>query len=170
MAPTVLPAVPMTHFDSRSEDGLIGAPPAMTVRVQLPSRPKPRALLAAALLVAWSAAQAQNCSFVSTGSAINFPPLDPSVSATLTAFMDIDVRCIPASVSVTWTFSGANGNAPLRMKHATQNAYVPYTVAATTSGGGSTRTWRITGTVLAANYENGLVGSYSDILSATVLP
>jgi hypothetical protein len=56
------------------------------------------------------------------------------------------------------------------MKHTTQNAYIPYTVAATTSGSGSTRTWRITGTVLAANYQNALVGPYSDILSATVLP
>jgi len=170
MAPTVLPAVPMTHFDSRSEDGLIGAPPAMTVRVQLPSRPKPHALLAAVLLVAWSAAHGQSCTFQSTGSPINFPALDPSVSATLTAFMDIDVRCNPGNVSSTWVFSGVNGSAPLRMKHTTQNAYIPYTVAATTSGNGSNRTWRITGTVLAANYQNALVGSYSDILSATVLP
>ena len=142
----------------------------MRIRIHLPPHPKLRPLLAVALLVAWSAANAQNCSFTTTGSAINFPPLDPSVSATLTAFMDINVRCIPASVSVTWTFSGANGSTPLRMKHGTQNAYIPYTVAATTSGSGSTRTWRITGTVLAANYQNALVGPYSDILSATVLP
>ena len=142
----------------------------MSVRLHLPSPSKLRPLLAAALLVAGSAAHGQNCSFTTTGSAINFPPLDPSVSATLTGFMDIDVRCIPANVSVTWVFSGANGSAPLRMKHGTQNAYIPYTVAATTTGSGSNKTWRITGTVLAANYQNALVGPYSDILSATVLP
>jgi hypothetical protein len=88
------------------------------------------------------------------------------VSATLTAFMDIRVRCIPASLAMTWGFSGANGSAPLRMKHGSQDAYIPYTVSTTSLGSGSTRTWRMTGTVLAANYQNALVGSYSDILSA----
>jgi hypothetical protein len=142
----------------------------MRIRIHLPYPSKLRPLLAAALLVAWSAAHGQSCTFRSTGSPINFPALDPSVSATLTAFMDIQVRCNPGNVSSTWQFSGVNGSAPLRMKHTTQNAYIPYTVAATTSGSGSTRTWRITGTVLAANYQNALVGPYSDILSATVLP
>jgi len=56
------------------------------------------------------------------------------------------------------------------MKHSTQNAYIPYTVATTNLGGGATRTWRITGTVLAANYQNARVGTYSDILTATILP
>jgi hypothetical protein len=57
------------------------------------------------------------------------------------------------------------------MKHATQNAFIPYTVAtAVVSGGGSTKTWRVTGTVLGANYQNALVGPYSDILSATITP
>jgi len=142
----------------------------MSVRVHLPSYPKLRPLLAAALLVAWSGAHGQICRFVSTGSAINFPALDPSVPATLTAFMDIQVFCLPTSVSPTWGFSGANGSAPLRMKHATQNAFIPYTVATTNLGGGFIKTWRITGTVLAANYQNALVGSYSDLLSATILP
>jgi len=134
-----------------------------------PLRRELRPLLITALLAVGPAA-AQSCAFTSVGSAINFPTLDPSVSATLTAFMDIQVRCIPASLTTTWGFSGANGSAPLRMKHASQNAYIPYTIATTSLGGGSTTTWRITGTVLAANYQNALVGSYSDILSATVLP
>ena len=142
----------------------------MSVRLHSPLHPGLRPLLIAALLAVGSTAWAQSCTFVSAGNAINFPALDPSVSATLTAFMDIQVRCIPASTSTTWGFSGANGSAPLRMKHASQNAYIPYTIATTSLGGGSTRTWRITGTVFAANYQNALVGSYSDILSATVLP
>ena len=143
----------------------------MSARFHLPSHPMLRPLLFAVLLVAWSAAQGQNCTFTSGGSAINFPPLNPSVSATLTGFMDIQVRCIPASTSPSWGFSGANGSAPLRMKHATQNAFIPYTVATTNLGGsGNTKTWRITATVLAVNYQNAFVGSYSDVLQATVLP
>ena len=139
------------------------------IRLKLPQALRP--LLIAACLFAWSAAHGQTCTFRSAGSAINFPPLDPSVSATLTAFMDIQVRCLPAGGSPTWGFSGANGSAPLRMKHSTQNAFIPYTVATTNlGGGGTTKTWRITGTVLAANYQNARVGSYSDILTATVLP
>jgi hypothetical protein len=142
----------------------------MTRQYQPQSRLPLRSLLFAALLAVCTSAHG-DCSFASAGTAINFPPLDPSVSATLTAFMDIQVKCTPASVVPTWGFSGANGDTPLRMKHATQNAYVPYTVAVTSlGGGGSTKTWRITGTVLAANYQNALVGSYTDILSATVLP
>jgi hypothetical protein len=135
--------------------------------LRLPLNP----LLFAALLAVCGSAHGQNCSFASAGTAINFPPLDPSMSATLTAFMDIRVKCTNANVVPTWGFSGANGDTPLRMKHFTQNAYIPYTVATNLVGGsGSTKTWRITGTVLAANYQNALVGSYSDILSATVLP
>lgn len=142
----------------------------MSVRIHLQSHPKLRALLAAALLVAGPAAQGQSCTFVSAGSAISFPPLDPSVAATLTAFMDIQVRCIPASVAVTWGLSGANGSTPLRMKHGSQDAYIPYAVSTISLDSGSTRTWRMTGTVLAANYQNAPVGSYSDILRATILP
>ena len=143
----------------------------MSVRVHLQSHPKLRPLLAAGLLVVWSAAHGQNCTFRSAGTPINFPVLDPSVSVTLTAFMDIRVRCSPSTVSPTWGVSGANGSAPLRMKHSTQNVYIPYTVATTNlGGGGSTKTWRITGTVLGANYQNARVGSYSDILLATILP
>lgn len=142
----------------------------MSLRARSPSRSTLRALLAAALLVAGSTAYAQSCTFRSAGSAINFPTLDPSVSATLTASMDIRVRCNPTSLNPTWGFSGTNGSAPLRMKHTTQNVYIPYTVATTIVTGGNTKTWRVTGTVLAANYQNARVGNYSDILTATILP
>lgn len=142
----------------------------MIARFHLPSHPTLRPLLFAVLLIAWSAAQGQSCTFTGSGGSINFPALDPSVSATLTAFVDIQVRCIPASTSPSFGFSGANGSAPLQMKHATQNAFIPYTVAAANLGGGSTKTIRITGTVLAVNYQNAFVGSYFDTLQTTVLP
>ena len=142
----------------------------MSARLHLPFHPTLRLLLFAVLLAAWSAAHGQSCAFIGSGGSINFPALDPSVPATLTAFVDIQVRCIPASISPSFGFSGAHGSAPLQMKHATQNAFIPYTVTATNLGGGSSKTIRITGTVLAVNYQNAFVGSYFDILQTTVLP
>jgi hypothetical protein len=115
--------------------------------------------------------QAQTCTFRTAGSPITFPSLDPSAAATVTASMNIVVRCVPASLSPTWGFSGANGSAPLRLKHATQNVFIPYTISTTfVSSSGANETWRITGTLLGANYVNARVGAYSDILTATVTP
>lgn len=129
-----------------------------------------RRLLWAALACASLPAHAQTCTFSSTGTALTFPTLDPSATATATANMNVVVRCIPASITASWTFTGAHGSAPLRMKHATQSAYIPYTIESVRLGGGANEQWRITGTVVGANYANALVGSYSDILTATVTP
>lgn len=130
-----------------------------------------RCLAATVALAASAGVHAQNCTFRTAGSPISFPSLDPSAPSTVTASMNVGVRCLPASLSPTWGFSGANGSAPLRMKHATQNAYIPYTITATfVSGSGANETWRITGTLLGANYVNARVGAYSDILTATVTP
>jgi len=85
--------------------------------------------------------------------------------------MNVVVRCNPASLSPTWGFSGANGSSPLRMKHSTQNVFIPYTISTTfLSQSGRNETWRITGSILAANYQNAQVGNYSDVLTATVTP
>jgi hypothetical protein len=71
----------------------------------------------------------------------------------------------------TWQFSGTNGSAPLRMKHVTQNAFIPYTVAPTfINRTGMNQNWRITATVLGTDYQNGYVGKYSDLLTVTILP
>ncbi len=114
---------------------------------------------------------AQNCTFFTTGSTLTFPTLDPSVASTATAVATVLVRCTPAAVSPTWSFAGANGSAPLRMKHATTANYIPYTIVPTFLGSlGATESWRLTGTVLGANYQDARVGNYSDILTATVFP
>lgn len=131
----------------------------------------PHRLVPLAMFIVCAGAQAQSCTFRSAGSAINFPALDPSAATTATAFMDVRVRCVPGSLSPTFAFSGANGSAPLRMKHTTQNVFIAYTAtAALISGSGVNETWRITGTVLGVNYQNARVGNYTDILSATITP
>ncbi len=130
-----------------------------------------RGVCGAALVLACSATSGQNCTFRTAGGPINFPVLDQSMPVTVAAFTTVVVRCTPTAVSPAWSFSGANGNAPLRMKHSTLNEYIPYTILPVFMGAsGSNETWRITSTVLGVNYENATIGSYSDVLSATVLP
>jgi Spore Coat Protein U domain len=108
---------------------------------------------AVALLVASSMAHGQTCAFNGSGGAITFSAFDPSVATTQTAFTDLKVKCTPTGFTPTWQFSGANGNAPLRMKHSSQNAFIPYSVAASFLGNtGSNQNWRLTATVLGTNY------------------
>ena len=129
-----------------------------------------RAALAAALLAVCSLAQG-DCSFNSGGGSINFAPFDPSVATTKTAFSDVKVKCTPAGTTPTWQFTGLYGNAPLRMKHSLQNAFIPYSVAPSLlSSSGANQSWRLTATVLGTDYQNALVGSYSDTLTATITP
>jgi spore coat protein U-like protein len=128
------------------------------------------AAAAAALLIASPVARA-DCTFNSAGGTIAFGSLDPSVANTRTAFVNLSIKCTPAGTTPTWSFSGDNGNAPLQMKHSTQNAFIPYSVATSLqSSSGSNQTWRVTGTVLGTNYQNALVGAYSDRLTATITP
>jgi spore coat protein U-like protein len=131
---------------------------------------QPAAAAALALALAAGGARAE-CTFRSTAGAINFPPIDQSAPVTVTAFTQVLVRCTPAGLSPTWSFAGANGSAPLRMKHATLAQFLPYTMTPTLIGiSGANETWRLTATVLGPNYQNLPIGSYSDVLVATITP
>jgi len=100
---------------------------------------------------------------------MNFAPFDPSVATTQTVVTTVVVRCT-ASGSPAWQFSGTNGNAPLRMKHGASD-FIPYTVTATfVSPGGGNQNWTLTATVLGQDYQNARVGSYSDLLTVTIIP
>jgi hypothetical protein len=131
-------------------------------------------LAAGTLALMSSVAAGQVCNFNGTPSSIMFSPLDPSVATTQTAFTTVKVTCFPTNPTVTWTFSGANGSAPLRMKHSTLAQYIPYTISTSLTGTSGfiiyTQTWRVTATVLGTSYQNAYVGSYSDTLTANILP
>jgi spore coat protein U-like protein len=115
-------------------------------------------------------AAAATCTFRTNPSGITFTAFDPSVANTRTASTSARVNCT-AGGTPTWQLSGANGNSPLRMKHATQSAFIPYSMAvAYVSGGANNQTWNLTATVLGQDYQNALVGSYSDLLTVTILP
>ena len=127
--------------------------------------------LTAALLVAVSVALGQSCQFSGSGGTITFASLDPSVANTKTGFIDLKIKCTPAGTTPTWQFSGTNGNAPLRLKHLSQNAFIPYSVAPSFLGSsGANQNWRVTATILGTDYQNALVGSYSDVLTCAITP
>lgn len=130
------------------------------------------ALLASALLATSQAVVAQACNFRNPvpGNILFSPALDPSVANTRTAMGAMRVQC-SADVTPTWTFSGSNGTASLRLKHSSLEAFIPYTVSATRQGGPSNnQQWTVTATILGPNYANAPVGAYADALTATILP
>lgn len=130
-------------------------------------------LLAAVLLLAAPLVHGQQgCQFTGNPSGITFTALDPSVATTQTAFIDVKIKCNPAGTTPTWSFSSANGGASPRMQNSVvPTEYIPYSVAASFQGNsGANQDWRLTATVLGQDYQNAYVGSYSDILTATITP
>ena len=118
-------------------------------------------------------AQAQTCNFRNPlpGGILFSPALDPSSAGTRTATSDIRVQCT-GNATLGWSFTGINGSSPLRMKHGSLSAFIPYTVAASSSQQGpvGNQQWVLTATVLGPSYENAPAGSYSGVFIATVLP
>lgn len=130
---------------------------------------------ALSLLAASIPASAQTCAF-RAAPAITFPALDPSNATVVTAFTDVTIRCTGNGVPPPsgWAFTGLYGTNPnLRMKHASLSAYIPYSVdnpPSLVAGAGANRTYRLTATVLPADYANAYAGTYSDLLMMTVFP
>jgi hypothetical protein len=130
------------------------------------------ACLAAALLAAAGGVAAQSCNFRNPlpGGILFSPALDPSAAGTRTATSDIRVQCT-GNASLAWSFTGINGSSPLRMKHGSLSAFIPYTVAASFQQGPvGNQQWLLTATVLGTAYENAPAGTYTDQLTANVLP
>ena len=117
-------------------------------------------------------AQAQTCNFRNPlpGGILFSPALDPSSAGTRTATSNIRVQCT-GNASLAWSFTGTNGSSPLRMKHGSLSAFIPYTVAASFQQGPvGNQQWLLTATVLGTAYVNAPAGTYTDQLTATVLP
>jgi hypothetical protein len=129
-------------------------------------------VLAVSLLLGLcNAACGQTCSFNGSAAGIAFAAFDPSLATPQSAFTTLKVKCTPSGFTPTWQFTGANGSAPFRMKHTVQNAFIPYTVSITfINNTGVNQNWMLTANVLGSDYVDAPAGSYSDTLSATVLP
>jgi len=134
-----------------------------------------RSLLAGTVLAALAAASgdasAQSCRFISEPGGMGFGGLEPSLPSTRTATTTARVNCGTSSITPMWRFAGANGGAPLRMRHSSRPEFIPYTAAASFLGNvGINQSWRVTATVLGADYENASTGTYADQLTITILP
>jgi hypothetical protein len=129
-----------------------------------------RAMLAGALLLAAGGAAGQSCTFGNQAPAgvLFSPALDPSAAVPRTATTDLQVQCF--FVTPAWSFSGSNGSSPLRMRHQSLSAFIPYTVSPSRVSGIIFQRWRLTVSVQGADYQNAPAGTYSDILTATVFP
>jgi spore coat protein U-like protein len=110
-----------------------------------------------------------------------FGDLDPAASGNASAIASsVEFVCRGSSPIATFSISqngglhstgGPNGN---RMKHATADEFLPYTLALSPAAGSVPRnqfnTLTITGTVLLANYRAALAGDYSDTVVLTINP
>lgn len=135
--------------------------------------------VAAVLLFATAVnAGAQNCLFTAAPGSIAFSPpgLDPSNAVIRTAFTDVNIRCTGKGVPppTSWGFVGLWGANPnMNLKHLTLSEFIPYSVGnppTFVSGSGSNQVWRVTATVLPADYVGASAGDYLDRLTVTVNP
>jgi hypothetical protein len=131
------------------------------------------------LLTASGAASAQSCLFRTSGvpaPIITFPTLDPSNATVVSASTQVFIRCSGAGVPppASWSFTGSYGANPnLRMKHASLNVYIPYSIGnppLLQSTSGSNQTYLVTATILPASYVAAYAGTYSDTLIIGIAP
>lgn len=114
------------------------------------------------------------CKFLSSGS-VSFS-LDPSAGGNVSGTVTQPTFWCTKGTSYTITDDdGLNESGTThRMKHATNDEYIPYTFSYTSAGTGSGRTTTVTmniaSSVNEADYQNASAGSYSDTVTLTITP
>lgn len=123
-----------------------------------------------------------NCKFSgTTTAALNFNTINPALPGPATATpASLVVRCAGSAPMATFAIATNDGaHSPAtgvrRMRHLTDlTQYLPYSLAVSPTSATVPKntdfTVAITGTVLAADYRDALVGSYSDTVAVTVSP
>jgi hypothetical protein len=99
---------------------------------------------------------------------VSFGTIDPSLNTTYTFTVNVNFTCLLSGP--TFTITGLNDTGPgaFRLKHVTQvpSQFMSYTVTTTNT---ATRV-TLNGQLIAANYKNAYVGSYSDTLTVMLTP
>jgi spore coat protein U-like protein len=127
---------------------------------------------AVSLLLATSSAPAlgQSCSYnPSQPNAASFGTIDPTLTASRTFSITLNYKCTAGATAV-FAISGANDSGPgaHRMKNTVEpTRFLPYSIN-TVNEPGSKIT--LNGLLVAADYQNAWVGSYTDSLTVLVLP
>ena len=118
-----------------------------------------------------------SCQFTagSTSGSIAFPLLDPVTAQNVTAAVQLNVRCTPASdfAVAQWTWTSANGGVSTGRLAGGTPPYalgIDYAVGIAVVNQGSNGTLTLTLQIAGANYVNASAGSYSDVLTLRVTP
>ncbi len=120
-----------------------------------------------------------NCKFDTGTATLAFGNLNPSSSGDAPATATIGFKCAGSAPNATFFIthdSGQNETAPnaSRMKHATLNEYLSYSVVLSPSSAtvpkNTQQTLTISGTVPEAAYQNAYWGAYTDSVVVTVQP
>ena len=132
------------------------------------------------LFVSATVLSKSNCKFNSATATLNFVSLNPASTGNATASTSITFICRGSAANATYNITqnyglyntGPNAN---RMQNTTVlTQYLPYTVSLSpftaTVPKNATQTLTITGTILATDYENAYVGSYSDTIVISLNP
>ena len=120
------------------------------------------------------------CRFTNAGpTVLDFGAIDPSSGVNKTATASTTFRCTGSNPMATYLITSDDGlystgaNAP-RMRHTVNPAnFLPYNIDMPQSGTvpkNTFQTMTVTGTVLVADFQNALVGSYSDTVVLTISP
>ena len=118
-----------------------------------------------------------SCQFSSgsTTGSVSFPILDPVTAPNVTAGLQLNVRCTPASdfAVAQWTWTSANGGATIGRLAGGSPPYAPgisYSVGISVASQGSNGTLTLTLQIAGPSYINASAGSYSDLLTLRVTP
>jgi len=122
------------------------------------------------------------CWFTTSNSALNFGNLDPSNPVDVNASTNISFRCFRLFGQVTFFIgdddglyeAGPNGN---RMRHSTvATEYLPYSFNMNPTSGTvpsslfTNRTLIVSGTVRGVDYQDAIMGNYSDTVVVSIEP
>jgi spore coat protein U-like protein len=131
------------------------------------------------ITVAATVLSADKCSFIGGGSTPVNLAIDPSSAAPVAGTASVQFHCVGNAPVASYALSADNGlygasPSTLRMRHATSPGnYLPYTLAFPSGGTvpkNTTSTITVTATVMPADFQDALPGSYSDTVTLTVTP
>jgi spore coat protein U-like protein len=131
------------------------------------------------ITVAATVLSADKCSFIGGASTPINLAIDPSSAAPVVGTASVQFHCVgnaPVAAYVMSADNGLYGASPsaMRMQNTANPAsYLPYTLAFPSGGTvpkNTTATLTVTATVMPADFQDALPGSYSDTVTLTVTP
>lgn len=115
-----------------------------------------------------------NCAFDTASSTLDFGDLDPATPDDVTKSITINFTCRGKDKDVSYLIHNNDGLHGSRLRHATLNEYLPYTLSLSPTSGttkkNTTLPLTITGKISGADYLDAFAGIYSDTVVLTIEP